>query len=342
MTRKTGLGNITPLGTLRPRVSLVADEDPSRAISKALALLGEGVLEKAAVARKVVVKPDLVSAGHDLSATGVDAARAVFEYILPTVKGKVVLAGGAVVGRTGDAFERFGYAAMCEEYGVELRDLNSDETEVFAVFDNGFKRFNIKLAKTLLESDFRVWVGAPKTDDAAAVSLSVKDMAMAAPVNRAGPVARWLNRYCGLSWRDDKWAVYRSAAATHLNIFLLAKVTLPDLAVMDGHMAMEGDGPIYGTPVPWGIAMASEDPVALDFTCARMMGVKPERVGYLYYSARAGLGNGDPEVVGGNPAEYSREFKLHETADAHFWWDVPEERLAALGLAGENDERSLL
>jgi uncharacterized protein (DUF362 family) len=79
--------------------------------------------------------------------------------------------------------------------------------------------------------------------------------------------------------------------------------------------------------------MASEDPVALDYTCARMMGVEPSRVGYLYYCARAGLGSpGDAEVIGARPDKYSREFKLHDTADAHFWWDVPEEKLVEAGL----------
>lgn len=315
------------------RVSLVAEGDRFRAVTKSLELLGESPLEKAANAKKIVVKPNFVSAYHPLSATHVDATRAVLEYILPVVAGEVIVAEGSVHGSTKRAFKNYRYCGLCDEYGLEFRDLNFDEARPFSVFDDKYNQVSIRVARTLLESDFRISVGPPKTHDAVGVTLSVKNAAMAAPQKRSGPLTRTLNSFCGTAVRDDKWAVHRSCAATHLNIYLLATATLPHLAVLDGHTAMEGNGPIYGEPVDWGIAMASEDAVALDFTCARMMGVEPARVGYLYYCARAGLGNPDDvEVVGADPAKHSRKFVLHDTADAHFWWDVPEEKLAELGL----------
>jgi len=315
------------------RVSLVAEGDRFQAVSKSLELLGESPLERAANAKKIVVKPNFVSTYHPLSATHVDATRAVLEYILPVAGGEVIIAEGSAHGNTERAFENHGYRGLCDEYGLEFRDLNYDEARPFSVFDDKYNKVSIRVARALLESDFRVSVSPPKTHDTVGLTLSVKNVAMAAPQKRSGPLTRMLNRFCGTAVRDDKWAVHRGCAATHLNVYLLATVTLPHLAVLDGHTAMEGNGPIYGEPVDWGVAMASEDAVALDFTCARMMGVEPARVGYLHYCARAGLGDPDDvEVVGADPAKHSREFALHDTADAHFWWDVPEEKLAELGL----------
>jgi uncharacterized protein (DUF362 family) len=319
---------------MKARVALVAGGERFSAVTKALELLGDSPLEKAARAKKILIKPNFVSAYHSFSVTHVDTARAILEFLLPAAKGEIIIAEGSALGNTRRAYERYGYRGLCEDYGLEFRDLNFDEAGLFSVFDDKYNKVSIKVARTLLESDFRISVGPPKTHDAVGVSLSVKNMAMAAPQKRAGPFVRALNRFCGTALHDDKWAVHRGCAVTHLNVFLLSRVTLPHLAVLDGHTAMEGNGPIYGEPVEWGVTMASEDPVALDYTCARMMGVEPARVGYLYYCARAGLGTPDDvEVFGAEPGQYSREFKLHDTAEAHFWWDISEEKLVELGLS---------
>ena len=48
---------------------------------------------------------------------------------------------------------------------------------------------------------------------------------------------------------------------------------------------MEGSGPIQGTPKASGVLILGSDPVAVDATCCRVMGLLPERVNYL---SRAG------------------------------------------------------
>jgi uncharacterized protein (DUF362 family) len=49
---------------------------------------------------------------------------------------------------------------------------------------------------------------------------------------------------------------------------------------------MEGNGPTQGTPKPCGVLVMGDDPVAVDSTCCRIMGLLPERIEYL---AQAGL-----------------------------------------------------
>jgi uncharacterized protein (DUF362 family)/NAD-dependent dihydropyrimidine dehydrogenase PreA subunit len=52
----------------------------------------------------------------------------------------------------------------------------------------------------------------------------------------------------------------------------------PRLYIMDGILAMEGNGPGNGTPVPMSVILISTDPVALDATACRLIQVAPETV----------------------------------------------------------------
>jgi len=50
---------------------------------------------------------------------------------------------------------------------------------------------------------------------------------------------------------------------------------------VDGIVGMEGDGPIMGTPKNVGALVMGKNLAAVDATCARIMGIVPEKVGYL-------------------------------------------------------------
>jgi uncharacterized protein (DUF362 family) len=67
----------------------------------------------------------------------------------------------------------------------------------------------------------------------------------------------------------------------------------PDFAIVDGILGMEGNGPIQGTPKASGIVLFGDDPVAVDATGCRVMGLLPEKVTYLARSATM-LGHLDP------------------------------------------------
>jgi uncharacterized protein (DUF362 family) len=64
----------------------------------------------------------------------------------------------------------------------------------------------------------------------------------------------------------------------------------PTIAVIDGIECMEGDGPILGTAKQMGLVAVGADRLAVDATCARIMGFEPSRVSYLYLAHAAGMG----------------------------------------------------
>ena len=55
----------------------------------------------------------------------------------------------------------------------------------------------------------------------------------------------------------------------------------PHLAIVDGIIGMEGDGPIMGTPRPCGRLIFGSNMPAVDATAARIMGIDPWRIPYL-------------------------------------------------------------
>src|SRR5205823_4851640 len=64
----------------------------------------------------------------------------------------------------------------------------------------------------------------------------------------------------------------------------------PDLAIVDGIVGMEGDGPLNGTPVESGVLVMGADLVAVDATCCRLMQLAPEKLPYLRQAAARRLG----------------------------------------------------
>src|SRR5260370_41166598 len=61
-------------------------------------------------------------------------------------------------------------------------------------------------------------------------------------------------------------------------------------------IAMEGNGPLHGTHRHLGKIVLADDPVAADFTCARLMGLNPSLVWHLDRASHF-LGNGSPEGI---------------------------------------------
>jgi uncharacterized protein (DUF362 family) len=55
----------------------------------------------------------------------------------------------------------------------------------------------------------------------------------------------------------------------------------PHVAIVDGIIGMQGDGPIMGTPVQSNVLVMGRNFPAVDSTCARIMGIDPAKIPYL-------------------------------------------------------------
>ena len=65
---------------------------------------------------------------------------------------------------------------------------------------------------------------------------------------------------------------------------------MPQFAIVDGIVGMEGNGPIQGEAKPCGVMVFGQDMTAVDATASRLMSINPNHISYL---AEAGkfLGN---------------------------------------------------
>jgi len=315
-------------------------------VAQALALIADDVdLEGR---RRVLIKPNFVSTSRQLAATHVEAVRAVLDFLRQRYDGPITIGEGAALSDTVEGYIRFGYLELARQYDVRLVDLNRDEWVEVEVLDRQLRPLRVRVSKTVAESDFRIAVGPPKTHDVVIVTLSLKNMAVGSLIRdpasgqellrRLGHllpsslrnsllVERVKGRLGSRVSRSDKMAIHQGYPAINLNLYRLARLVPPHLAVIDGFEAMEGDGPIYGDPVPWRIAIASADFLAADVLATHLMGFDADEVGYLHYCKIMGLGTGELgqiEVVGNvSPEECRRAFRPHSSYPAQRNWRIP-------------------
>lgn len=81
----------------------------------------------------------------------------------------------------------------------------------------------------------------------------------------------------------------------------LAQTVKPQLTVIDGIVAMEGNGPTGGTPYPLGLLFASRDLYTQDYFAARIMGLDPMQISMIRQSVELGLATPDALTLAGDP-----------------------------------------
>lgn len=90
---------------------------------------------------------------------------------------------------------------------------------------------------------------------------------------------------------------YPSADSFARMLIDLNKCVAPKLYVVDGIVAMEGNGPGSGDPVQMNVMLMSTDPVALDSVFSRLVYLKPEMVPTNYHGEKMGLGTWKEEEI---------------------------------------------
>ena len=295
-------------------VSLVRAENRRNTVTKALEAIGGDVGESLRAKKRIVIKPNLVSPSNPVCATHVDTVRATIDFLQKHTSAKMLIAEGSAF-NTRSCFKNYGYSAIAEEYDIELVDLNEDESVQAKVFDRNLREVTITLARTMVEADYRVSLAIPKTHDCLIATLSLKNMVVG-------------------SAQSDKNTLHADNvySAMNLNMYEVVRRIPPSLAVIDGWVGMEGNGPVDGTPVPMGVALASTDFVAADTVGAYIMGFDPTEIGYLTY-ANGRLGEGDLsriKVTGEEPSEVRRKFRPHQRYLAQKEWQIPPDTLNRL------------
>jgi len=178
---------------------------------------------------------------------------------------QVFIGDGPALDRDTEAIlESVGLREHAGPLGRTFVDLNVDDVKRVPLKTHASRLNELYLPKTALGVDFLVSMPKLKTHHWAGVTLSLKNMFGIVP----GACYGWPKNV--LHWAGIDRAILDINAAIR-----------PDFAMVDGIVGMEGNGPIQGTPKASGVLVFGSDPVAVDATCCRIMGLIPERVKYL-------------------------------------------------------------
>lgn len=205
---------------------------------------------------------------------------------------------------------RFSEKALTKAYRETGLDAVSREEDIPLNHDTGSCRLNIPDGKRLkkssfcnfvLEADKIIALPKLKTHSFQYLTLACKIMYGAIPgLTKAGYHAQFPKR--------------ASFADMMLDVTLFLK---PALYVMDGILAMQGQGPGSGDPVELGVLLAATDPVAMDIAVCRLINIEPMGLPVL---KRANLRGLWPEAVDYpllTPEDIGfHGFQLPNTADA--------------------------
>lgn len=232
--------------------------------------------------RRVLLKPNLV----EYDPAGVINTHP--DLIAATIEAFRVLGAREVVVGEGPGHRRDNeYLLDASGLGYAIRDtasryvdLNTDDVRPVQL-RTGFTGIgSLYLPETLLDADLVVSMPKLKTHKWVGATLSMKNMFGIVP----GSVYGWPKNV--LHWHGVGPSILDINAA----------LTVPRFNVVDGITGMEGNGPIQGDARHSGVLVFGADCVAVDATCARLMGLDPLRMTYMK-DAGAFLGNVEEERI---------------------------------------------
>jgi uncharacterized protein (DUF362 family)/ferredoxin len=239
------------------------------AVKKAVGLLG-GITNFIKPKAKVLVKPNMLMAMEPES--GIDTHPEVVRAAIKILKeiGCNIIVGdgpsvwGKQIGNIDEVYRRSGMKQVCVEEGVEL-----------VKFDKRRWRGKFPMTTWLDSCEHLLNIPKFKTHDLTTLTGAIKNL-------------------FGLVSGTYKTELHKNYSKVEdfsrilVDIYQEAK---PSLTIIDGIVAMEGDGPASGGKVrELGLLFAGSDCVALDSIMALIMGLKPLDILSTKEAAKRGLG----------------------------------------------------
>ncbi len=267
------------------------------AVKKALDLLG-GMDAYVKPGMKVLLKPNLLS--ERVPEDGVDTHPEVVRAAARLVRraGAIPYIGDSPGGygkNIEDIFERSGMKRIADEEGIELKRFTASK------FVGG-----IPISRQVFDSGRIISIPKFKTHSITVLTAAIKNM--------FGAVVGLYKAECHS--RAPKSEDFAKIIA---KVYSIAR---PHLTILDGIVAMEGDGPSSGSLRNMNLIMAGEDALAIDSCLARIMGIEPLDILVTKEAYEAKLGEADLsriKILGDDLDSFiAKDFKLPQTTPLKF------------------------
>lgn len=323
----------------KPVVSIVKikNDKIDYAVEKAIDLVG-GIQSVAKGKTRIMLKPNLVAESPTFT-TKPSVIRVLAKLMQKAGKEVVIGEGSAaatgfnfkdnVTYRTNRkdildpmqqyVFDQLGYTELAKSMDIPLINLHSGDL-VDVTVPNGLLYDKITLHKSLTEIDMLCSVPMMKTHVLATVTLGMKNLIGLYP----GTVY-----YSVRSWLHDRAAEKKSPGVV-FEILDMVRANKLDLTVIDGSMAMEGDGPSMGSLVKMDLIIAGSNPLATDMVAANIMGFGAKEVPTFLWAMKTGMkpnNINEIEIRGEEINNVKRKFKkpnIVSWTDISSFWGIEE------------------
>lgn len=298
------LGSRFALAATPPyRVGVGREADPYAATLRAVT--ASASWDPANIAgKRVVIKPNLVSASTPESGTVTDAqvTRAIVDLALQANAAEVLIIEASP---TGANFEGCGYGFFADydpDGRVRLVDL-ANEPVVLAPITRGLAYRALYMPAMLFEPDiYLISVAKLKVHNLAQATLTMKNLYGLPPIDRYQSPPR-----------RGRFAIHdRSVNEATIDMNRVCPI---DFAVVDGIWGMERTGPLGGDPIRMDLVFAGDNALAVDLVCLAAMKIPVNDVQHLRYASILGFGptkESDIEVRGDSftPQAFARTANL--------------------------------
>ena len=250
------------------------------AVQKALDLIG-GIHDIIKPGHLVLINPSWVAPPIEREAgciTIPEIPRALADIVKKLGARPVIAESSAVGVDTEKVIETSGYREL-REMGYDVVNLKKT-SHVDIPIPNGKVFKTLPFWELVQQADVVISVPKLKTHDQTEMTCAIKNLK-------------------GLLTDNGKKANHQEGLFEAV-IDLMSAVK-PQLAVVDAIICQEGVGPVFGKPVEMNLILAGKDLVAVDSTCAQLIGYEPEETLLTVNAAARGLGVMNPdqiEVVG--------------------------------------------
>jgi uncharacterized protein (DUF362 family) len=321
----SSLGCSVPAGSGKAAVVSIArikDDNVAYAVEEAIDLLG-GIETVAAGKERIMLKPNLVAESPTFT-TKPEVVKTLARLMKQSGKDVLIGEGSAAAGqfnvKGGETyrtrkqdlldrmqafiFERLGYTELARSMDVPLVNLHSGDMVEVPV-PGGYAFDEISLHHALAEVDLLCSVPMMKTHTLATVTLGMKNLIGLYPGTVYYSVRSWVHEH----------AASAGSAGVAYEILDMVRANKLGLTVIDGSMAMEGNGPTDGDLVKMDVIIAGTNPLATDMVGASVMGFDPDKVPTFSLAHESGMGPGsidEIEIRGAEISQVRQRFKRPE------------------------------
>ena len=288
------------------QVAIVKGTDPYETTLEALTLIKDEIQ----IHREpVVLKPNLlITKKAPLVVTAPEVCVAVADFLMDIKKiNQPILAEGTTIGNPSNTFESMknnGYAPFQDRW-IPVNLTSEKPSKWFPIYNvDDPRKLELGIAQTIINCPFIVSIPKFKTHDVLGLTLSLKNLMGTLVAVRDKSTTKLLARETTNTTsymhgfgpkKPDKLSdalnTGPSKVALAINLNRLAKVIQPSLAVIDGIVAMEGDGPAtQGVKKNLNLIIASTDFIAADTVATYIAGMNPLHIQYIHCAGLNGLG----------------------------------------------------